>query len=115
MKLPRDIDQGTRDLLQCIFNVDPNLRITIKEIMKKSFYKDTNWERVRERDFDSDEIPFKQSSDKHHHLLFNSYPQISNLLTIADEKSELGSATSPQKRLLGDFTLYKVNKELEHF
>lgn len=49
VKLPRDIDQSTRDLLNCIFNVDPNSRISIKDIMKKPFFKDTIWQRVRNR------------------------------------------------------------------
>ena len=47
--MPRDIDQATRDLLQCIFNVEPNLRITVKEIFKKSFFKDMDWESIRRK------------------------------------------------------------------
>jgi len=38
LKLPNNIDRPTRDLLSSIFNVEPNLRITIKDIMKQPFF-----------------------------------------------------------------------------
>lgn len=69
MKLPRDIDQQTRDLLQCIFNVDPNLRITIKDMMKKPFFKDVNWDQVRHRQIDFEKVPFKPNANKYRYLL----------------------------------------------
>ena len=50
--MPRDIDQPTRDLLQSIFNVEPNLRITLKDMIKKSYFKDVIWEKVRNRQID---------------------------------------------------------------
>jgi len=82
IKLPRDIDQATRDLLQCILVVDPNQRITVKEIMKKAFFREVNWERVRAREIsaaDGDYIPYKPNPNKYRYLLQNSYEQISNL------------------------------------
>ena len=47
--MPRDIDQATRDLLTSIFNTEPNLRITVKDMMKKSYFKDINWDKVRNK------------------------------------------------------------------
>ena len=47
LKLPRQLDQSARDLLQCIFNVEPNLRITVKGIMEKAYFRDFDWDRIR--------------------------------------------------------------------
>jgi len=115
MKLPRDIDQSTRDLLQCIFNVEPNCRITIKEMMKKSFFRDSNWEKIRNRQIDPDTVPYKSNPNKYRYLLHNQYPEISNLVDKASQDEPGSGGSSPHKRLLGDFSMHKVNKEFENF
>lgn len=80
--LPRDIDHQARDLLQCIFNVDPNLRITLKDIVRKPFFKDLNWEAIRKRDlYAFDTIPYKPNVNKFRYLLDDDYPDISNLVS----------------------------------
>ena len=79
MKLPRDIDQATRDLLNCIFQVEPNLRITIKDIMKKAFFKDINWDKVRHLNIDYESIPYHANENKYRYILQNKYDDVSNL------------------------------------
>jgi len=69
IKLPRECDQATRDMLQCIFNVEPNLRITVKDLMKKQFFKDTDWDRIRNRQIDSSDIPYKPNPNKYRYIL----------------------------------------------
>ena len=49
VKLPRDIDQSMRDLLQCIFTPEPNLRITVKDLMKKQYFKDVDWNELKNK------------------------------------------------------------------
>ena len=126
--MPRDIDQSTRDLLQCIFNVEPNLRISVKEMTKKSFFKDMDWESIRNKQQDPEDIPYKPNPNKYQYLLDNEYEEVSNLYrgqpgtaasmpgqTPLTANEEPGSASSPKKRMLGDFTIYKVNKEFDNF
>ena len=112
MKLPRDIDQATRDLLNCIFQVEPNLRITIREMMRKAFFKDINWDKVRQRDIDYESVPYRPNANKYKYILQNKYEEVSNLQGINSDEN--GGESSP-KKLLGDFTMIKVNKEFENF
>jgi len=42
----------TRDLLQSIFVLDPNLRIKVKEIKEHRYFSDINWERVRRKELE---------------------------------------------------------------
>lgn len=51
MRLPKEIDTETRDLLNGIFNVVPDQRLTVKQIMEKPYWRDFDWERVRQRDW----------------------------------------------------------------
>ena len=93
--------------------MDPNLRITLKDIVKKPLYKDLNWEAIRKRDiYAFDKIPYTPNANKFRYLLEDDYPDVSNLVSCppsACNKDDPGSASSPTKRLLGDFTVYKVN------
>ena len=83
----------------------------MKEITKKQFFKDVNWEKLRKRDIDPESVPYLPNPNKYRYLLQNTYEETTNLL--------VPSADSPDpiqtKKLLGDFTLYKVNKEFENF
>ena len=114
MKLPRDIDQSCRDLLQCIFNVEPNLRITIPDIMKKSFYSDFDWCKIRNKDIEPADIPYKPNPQKYRYLLANEYPLQSSQVQ-ASSGMETNNDQSPKKSFLGDFTMFKVNREFENF
>ena len=110
-KLPRDIDQATRDLLQCIFNIEPDLRITLKDMVKKPFFKDLNWESIRNRDiYAFDKVFFTPNPNKFRYLLQDKYPNISNIPGNSPLLPE-----SPNKHLLGDFTIYKVNRAFDNF
>jgi hypothetical protein len=103
------------------------LRITFKDIIKKSFFRDLDWESIRKKDIDPDEIPYKPNPNKYKYLLENNYEETSNLVRLQPGTSasipgqtpctvnEPESASSPKKRLLGDFTIYKVNKEFDNF
>ena len=82
IKMPRDIDQSTRDLFQCIFNVEPNLRISLKDMMKKSFFKDIDWDKIRRKDIDPESIPYKPNPNKYKYLLDNQYEPTSNLAKL---------------------------------
>lgn len=135
MKLPRDIDHETRDLLNRIFTVDANLRITISDIMQSLFFKDINWERLRMHDIEQDKIPCVPESDEHSALLYRAtdFPEVSNNskanrpvtrpvtrpagttagVTVESEQSPLLPKSS--RVPLGDFTLIKVNKAFENF
>ena len=72
------------------------------------------------------EPPYKPNPMKFRYLLQNNYETLSNLGTITQSNNDdnplkmaadPGSACSPspKKRMLGDFTMYKVNKEFENF
>lgn len=67
--MPRDLDQPTRDLLRSIFEVDPNNRITLKEMLEKSFFKDVDWDRIRHKQIDKDEVPYKPNPNKYRYIL----------------------------------------------
>ena len=141
--MPRDADNLARDLLKSILMVEPNLRLTIDGIMKKPYFKEFDWDRIRDRDWryemmsdasgshDDDgkfgqnvEPPYKPNPNAFKYLLNNNYELISNLdgindnspsPLIAKEPNSGGTAGSPRKRVLGDFTMYKLNKEFENF
>ena len=81
--------------------------------MKKAFFKEVNWDKVRRRQISPDEVPYKPNPNKYRYLLSNTYPDTSNLAK-ADEPGS-GCSHSPGKNLLGDFTVYKVNKEFDNF
>lgn len=89
-------------------------------MMKKSFFKDIDWEAMRNKKIDPEDIPYKPNPNKYRYLLQNEYEEVSNLIragnpTSPEQVTEPGSASSPKKRLLGDFTIYKVNREFENF
>jgi len=69
IKLPRDIDQHTRDLIQCILIVEPDLRISLKDLPKKPYFKDFDFEKIRHRKIDESKIPFKPSPHKFKYVL----------------------------------------------
>lgn len=110
--------------------------------MKKAFFREVNWERIRAREIsaaDGDYIPYKPNPNAYRYLLQNQYEEISNLgkpsgdplsphsplptfekngnqlTNAADALKEPHSAASPKKSLLGDFTVRKVNREFENF
>jgi len=87
IKFPRDIDQSTRDLLQNIFNVEPNLRITAKEIMKKSFFKEIDWDAMRNKNIEPEDIPYKPNPNKYRYLIHNEYEEHSNLIRASNVMS----------------------------
>ena len=89
-------------------------------MMKKSFFKDIDWEAMRNKKINEEDIPYKPNPNKYRYLLHNEYEEVSNLIRAGnalspDQVTEPGSASSPKKRLLGDFTIYKVNREFENF
>ena len=62
--------------------MDPNLRITLKEIVKKPFFKDLNWEAIRLRaDNAFESIPYIPNGNKFRYLLEDEYPDVSNLIS----------------------------------
>mmetsp|Transcript_12844 Transcript_12844/g.19889 ORF Transcript_12844/g.19889 Transcript_12844/m.19889 type:complete len:83 (+) Transcript_12844:4817-5065(+) len=82
--------------------------------MQKSFFKDYDWDRIRHKEFD-DEIPYKPNPNKFRYLLSNEYDTQSSLAQPPSATGEVNSATSPKKSFLGDFTIFKVNREFENF
>lgn len=118
MKLPRDIDHETRDLLNRIFTVDANLRITISEIMGTPFFKDVNWEELRAHEIDEDKIPYVPEADRYFDLLKKTeeYYEVSNQSATLHTEHEQSPVMPKTARVpLGDFTLVKVNKAFENF
>lgn len=128
LKLPSNIDHSTRDLLCSIFNPEPNLRITIKDIMKSPFFKDYDWDKLRNKVIDPKDVPYKPNPGKYRYILSNSYEDTCSgtvpesrpgteqrTRSGAGDYDAPGSAKSPRKKLLGDYTVYKVNKEFDNF
>lgn len=92
--------------------------------MKKGFFKDFDWEKIRNKEIDDDSIPYKPNPNKYRYLLENQYDSTSNLMRLQPQTAtslvgqipeEPESASPKPKRLLGDFTMYKVNKEFDNF
>ena len=84
--------------------------MTIEEIKQHRFFTDINWDDVRKRCLEP--VPFVPERYKYHHLLQNEYKSLKN----TDDPSTRASSVSPKRgSLLGDFTLYRVNKEFEDF
>lgn len=77
VKMPRDSDQATRDLLQKIFVSDPNLRISIADMKQHRFFQDIDWTLVERRKLEP--VPYKPNPSKYKYLLQNSYKQVSSL------------------------------------
>jgi hypothetical protein len=93
-------------------------------MMKKGFFKDMDWEKIRNKEIDSESIPYKPNPNKYKYLLDNQYEDVSSLLKlqpctatslVGQTPDEPESASPKPKRLLGDFTMYKVNKEFDNF
>jgi len=103
-------------LLSQILVFDPNLRLPIAEIKNHKFFGDITWKEVEQRKLEP--VPFKPNPLKYRYLLSNKYNSISSLHGESNSDGILQMASkieSPKKNLLGDFTLYKVNKEFENF
>ena len=116
VKMPRDVDQTTRDLLSQILVLEPNLRLSISDIKQHKFFADIDWKVAEKRGLEP--VPYKPNPLKYRYLLLNKYNSISNISgeQLSDGMQESPSRVeSPKKSVLGDFTMYKVNKEFENF
>jgi serine/threonine protein kinase len=113
IKMPRDLDEPTKDLLLTFFQVDPNLRITIDQIKEKSFFKDVDWEAVKQGQFD-ELPPYTPNPQKYKYILYNSYPEVSNLDSSLPN-TNIFNDTPQKSKILGDFTMQKINKEFHDF
>ena len=96
------MDSTTRSLLQEIFKLEPNLRITIAEIKQHKFFASTVWDKVKNK---SVEVPYAPEVGKFQHLLASE-------LSIKKEETE-----KPVKRqsVLESLNLQRINKEFEDF
>lgn len=70
-KMPREIDQATRDLISSILVLEPNLRPTFKDLMHHRFFGDINWDQVRSRALEP--VPFRPNPEKFKELLDNEH------------------------------------------
>jgi hypothetical protein len=77
--------------------VEPNLRISVKEMMKKSFFKDMDWEKIRKREIDEDDIPYKPNPNKYKYLLINEYEEKSNLIKFQPGSANTANGLSPEE------------------
>jgi hypothetical protein len=96
--------------------LEPNLRLSIKDIKKHRFFSDIDWEKVKRRQLDP--VPFKPDPNKYKDLLSNEYETVSNLkrASVWGAANKQARAESPKKGyFLGDISLYKINKEFEDF
>jgi len=77
------VDQTVRDLLQQIFELEPNLRINLEGIMShKVFMADQNsnfWKSVAAKTLNNGEVPYKPNPMKYKYLLQNQYDMVSNI------------------------------------
>jgi serine/threonine protein kinase len=71
IKMPRDSDQATRDLLQQIFVLEPNLRITLADMKQHKFFSDIDWPEAAKRNLHP--VPYKPNPMKYKYLLSNKY------------------------------------------
>lgn len=114
VKLPRDIDQSTKDLLLAIFQVDPNLRINIEQMKEKHFFSEVDWDMIKRGQMDMSP-PFSANANKYKYILFNTYPVISNMNDQNSNNVFISSDTPQKSKVLGDFTLQKINREFADF
>ena len=49
--------------------MEPNLRITVKDMHKKSYFKDIDFDKMRNKKIDPEHIPFKPNPNKYRYLL----------------------------------------------
>ena len=104
MALPKSIDFIVKDLIKKILVCDPNQRIELEEIKAHAYFKDTDWEHMKNRSL----VPPYVPQDKSRDIIFHD-----NFLSIEDiDKEEYDRVST---NFLGDFTLIKVNKEFENF
>lgn len=75
--MPRESDQATRDLLQQIFVLEPNLRISIENIKQHKFFSDIDWLLAEKRRLEP--VPYKPNPMKYKYLLSNKYDELSSL------------------------------------
>ena len=57
--------------------------------MKKAFFKDINWEKVRNRDIDAKDVPYQPNENKYKYILNNAYPDISNIPTAEEQEESM--------------------------
>ncbi|CDW91165.1 camp dependent protein kinase a catalytic subunit [Stylonychia lemnae] len=118
--MPREADSTARDLITQILVLEPNLRLSIDEIKAHKYFAEYDWKKVTEKQLSN--IPYKPNPLKYKYLLQNKYPPISSVTGVMNNDEGEGQnqpipakIDSPKKNLLGDFTLYKINKEFENF
>ena len=58
-----------------MLNVNAEKRPTISELMKFKFFDKTNWQNVKNREFEPSEIPFRPNPMKYKYLLGNKYDE----------------------------------------
>jgi len=72
VKMPRDADQATRDLLSQILVVEPNLRLSIEDIKSHKFFSEIDWKKAAKKQLEP--VPYKPNPMKYRYLLQNTYP-----------------------------------------
>ena len=76
LTLPLDMDPDCLEIVQACLNINPEKRPSITEIMGFKFFASTDWQKVRNRDFDKSELPYKPNPMKYAYLLTNKYDEI---------------------------------------
>ena len=119
MPVPRK-DPFIKDLVKDLLNKDPFQRPLWEDVKQHRYFHDIDWEKAKKKELD---VPYKPNAQKYQDLMKNNYPNISSLdpngarVAYQPQKTAAYSPNTHKKKkpLLGDFTLYKVNKEFEHF
>lgn len=107
--MPSNLDTTAKDLLNRILVVDVNQRPSLGQIMKSSFFKETDWDLVRSGDIQN-EAPYIPQAGKYNYLFFNSYGETSMIDT-----SHYNRLKSVKTKILGDFSYTRVQQEMAKF
>ena len=70
------MDQECLEMVQSCLITDPEKRLSINEVMESKFFENTDWQKVKSRTFESNEIPYKPNPMKFMYLLGNKYDDI---------------------------------------
>ena len=101
INLPKNLSPCARDLIKSILVNDPNIRIELADIKRHKFFKNINWQEVKDKKCPA---PLTYIND-----IQNSPNK--NFLTNSDKKR----GTNGKTRVLGDYHMRKINEAFANF
>ena len=120
-----NFDQTTRDLLSKIFVQEPNLRASVETLKTNKFFAtlvqqdpsanlNSMWKQVQQKKLNGGKVPFKPDQLDYQSMQTDQCVEVSNI-SPANNNNEEARFEKRKPEFLGNFTIYKVNREFQDF